>query len=150
MTDYGFRRLVLGLLFFNTFLICGLAGAGFVYVRQDPPAASPRLPLAGEDLPAAERKALQAALAEEGKAMRPTSLEGRQARTEAAALLGQAQLDPAALAAALERARTAEVAVRAALERKALEFAAGLTLEQRRRLAQGLIAREAPRPVAAK
>lgn len=60
--------------------------------------------------------------------------------------MGAETLDPEALSAALERARKAEYEVRAATEMQAVEFARTLSLEARRRLAEGLLAREAPKP----
>ncbi|OLP62464.1 hypothetical protein BJF93_22670 [Xaviernesmea oryzae] len=148
MTDKGFRRLVLGLLVLNTFLVCALAGAGLFYVTRTPSAPVGRLPLAGEDLPAANRADFQKALSDARKAERPQVLAGQQARIEAAALMGQETLDRDRLAAALARAREAEFAVRAATEARAIDFVAALSLEERQRLAQGLIRREAPRPPA--
>ncbi|CDN52225.1 periplasmic heavy metal sensor [Neorhizobium galegae] len=146
MTDIHFRRLVISLLALNTFLICALAGAGLVYLRTDPPAAVTRMPLAGEQLSKDDREAFQRAMNDARRTVRQTSLEARQARIEAAALMGEPELDAKALASALDRARRAEIAVRAATEDRAVEFAQGLPLEARRRLAEGLLAREAPRP----
>jgi uncharacterized membrane protein len=146
MTDSFYRRLVLGLLFLNTFLLAAVIGGGVFYLSGETRPSAQRLPLAGEQLPGAERQALQKALAEARRAVRSTQLEARQARVEAAALMGKPDFDAAALSEALTRARTAEMAVRAAVEARAVEFAATLSVDERRRLADGLIGREAPRP----
>ncbi|MCO5730993.1 periplasmic heavy metal sensor [Rhizobium sp. SSA_523] len=150
MTETGYRRLVLGLLVLNTFLMGALAGGGLFYLSGTARQTGQRLPLAGEQLPAAERQALQKALSETRRALRSTQLEARQARVEAAGLMGKPDFDQAALLDALSRARRAESAVRAAVEARALQFAAGLSVDERRRLADGLIEREAPRMPAPK
>ncbi|MFT4182160.1 MAG: periplasmic heavy metal sensor [Rhizobium sp.] len=146
MSDFNFRRLVIALLGLNTFLLCGLAGAGFFYLRHEAVPMIARLPLAGEQLTKDDRDALQLALNNARKAVRQQSLEARQARIEAAALMGEPTLDGVALAAALDRARDAEYAVRKATEAAAVDFARALPLDARRRLAEGLLGREAPRP----
>lgn len=145
MTDSGFRRLAIGLLLANTFLLCALVGGGFVYLYHSDTPPPGRLPLAGEQLPSRTRADFQKALAEARREVRSTVLQGRQARVEAAALLGKPELDAEALADALEQARDAETAVRAAVEKRAVDFVATLSLDERRRLADGLIGREAPR-----
>ncbi|MDQ0456401.1 periplasmic heavy metal sensor [Rhizobium paknamense] len=150
MTESGFRRLVLGLLVFNTFLISALAGAGIFYIQQDPPLPVSRLPLAGEQLSGDDKTAFQGALADERRKLRSLGLEARQARIEAASLMGQPDLNKVALADALKRARDAELALRQGVEQRAVDFVANLTLDQRRRLSEGLIEREAPKPPATK
>lgn len=146
MTEIFYRRLVLGLLFLNTFLLAAVIGGGVYYLSGEPRQSPQRLPLAGEQLPGKQRQALQQALAEARRALRSTQLEARQARVEAAALMGKPDFDAATLSEALTRARTAEMAVRAAVEARAVAFAATLSVDERRRLADGLIGREAPRP----
>ncbi|OLP57031.1 hypothetical protein BJF92_21220 [Rhizobium rhizosphaerae] len=146
MSETGFRRLVLGLLVLNVFLVSALAGAGLFYINRAPPPSGGRLPLAGEDLPRETRAAFQKALSDARRGARATTLAAQQARIEAAALMGQETLDRASLSDALARARAAEMAVRAAAEEKAIDFVTDLPLEDRRRLAQGLIRREAPKP----
>ncbi|ACM38399.1 MULTISPECIES: periplasmic heavy metal sensor [Rhizobium/Agrobacterium group] len=146
MTEHGFKRLAIGLLVLNTFLICALAGAGFFYLYDTATIPPSRLPLAGEQLPSKLRGEFQKALNDARRDVRSTGLEARQARVEAAALMGKPELDGVALADALKRAREAEYAVRAATEQKAIDFVASLSVDERRRLADGLIQREAPRP----
>ncbi|MDO1581382.1 periplasmic heavy metal sensor [Rhizobium oryzicola] len=146
MTETGFKRLAIGLLILNTFLICAIAGAGFFYLYDRSAAPPARLPLAGEQLSSKLKTDFQKALNDARRDVRSTSLEARQARVEAAALMGKPDLDADALADALKRARDAEFAVRAATEQKAVDFVKGLSIDERRRLADGLIQREAPRP----
>lgn len=146
MTETGFRRLTIALLVLNLFVACVLVGGGITFLTATPPGPVPRLPLAGEQLPSADREAFQAALNETRRALRSTGLEARQARIEAAALLGEPQVDKTAIGDALKRARDAETALRAALEQRAIDFVAGLPLDDRRQLAEGLIAREVPAP----
>jgi len=64
MTDQNFRWIVVVLLVANTFLVCALAGAGFVYLRNDTAASAARMPLAGEQLPKAEREAFRQMLSD--------------------------------------------------------------------------------------
>lgn len=144
MTEQGFKRLAIGLLVLNTFLICALAGAGFFYLYGTVSTQPSRLPLAGEQLPSKLRSEFQEALNTARRDVRSVGLEARQARAEAAALMGKPVLDKVAMADALKHARDAEYAVRAATEQKAIDFVANLSVDERRRLADGLIQREAP------
>lgn len=150
MSEQGYRRLVIGLLGFNTFLIAAIFGGAIFYLYGDTRQPPSRLPLAGEQLPGKQRAEFQKVLADARRDVRSVSLEARQARVEAAALMGKPDLDAAALSDALKRAREAEFAVRAATEERAISFATGLSVDERRRLADGLIQREAPRPPATK
>jgi uncharacterized membrane protein len=146
MTEQGFKRLAIALLVLNTFMICAIAGAGFFYLYSNVSNPPSRLPLAGEQLPSKLRSEFQKALNDARRDVRSTGLEARQARIEAAALMGKPNLDGVALADALKRARDAEYAVRAATEQKATDFVTGLSVDERRRLAEGLNQREAPPP----
>ncbi|WP_337270072.1 periplasmic heavy metal sensor [Oryzifoliimicrobium ureilyticus] len=146
MNDQNYKRLMLGLLASNTFLICAMIGAGLVYLKTEPAPAVQRLPLAGEQLPGKERGDFQKALSDARRDVRSTAQDARQSRLEAAALMGEPNLDKQALADALKKARDAEYAVRAATEAKAVDYVAGLSVDERRRLAEGLIEREVPKP----
>jgi uncharacterized membrane protein len=70
--------------------------------------------------------------------MRPTIVQARTAKAEAALLLRQPVLDQAAVVAALDRARAGDMAVRAAVERRAVAFAATLTQSDRAKLADAM------------
>lgn len=149
MTERGFRIFVLSLLVLNTFLIGALAGGGLTWIRSTQTRVE-TLPLAGEQLPAGQKKAFRQALNDARKAERPSVLEAQQAKIDAASLLGQPTLDTAALSAALARARDADIALRARVEQRAVDFAATLSYDERRALAEGLIRRSMPKPAATK
>ena len=140
-------RLVAASLVLNVFLIGAVAGgAGWLLGRSNPGYS---LESAGGRLPADDRKAFRQALREVRRESRQIILDGQQARREAANLLQQPTLDATALAAALERARNADVTVRTRLEQRIIEFAASSPLEDRRLLAEGLlrhIGRQRPIP----
>jgi uncharacterized membrane protein len=59
-------------------------------------------------------------------------------------------LDTEALSAALARARNADIALRTKLEERAVDFAATLSYDERRALAESLIRRGAPKAAATK
>lgn len=147
MTDRSFRIVVISLLVLNTFLIGALAGGGLTWIRKTQ-ARVDVMPLAGEQLPSAQKKALRAALREARKDERQTILEAQQAKVDAASILGQPNLDTEALAAALARARNADLALRTKLEQRAVDFAATLSYDERRALAESLVHRIVPRAAA--
>ncbi|WP_267549027.1 periplasmic heavy metal sensor [Rhizobium rhizogenes] len=149
MTDRSFRILVISLLVLNTFLIGALAGGGLTWIRNSRPGAG-IMPLGGEQLPSSQRKALRAALNEARRDERQTILEAQQAKIDAASLLGQPVLDAEALSAALARARNADVALRTKVEQRAVDFAATLSYDERRALAESLIRRNVPKVPAIK
>lgn len=149
MTDRSFRILVISLLVLNTFLIGALAGGGLTWIRNSQPGAG-MMPLGGEQLPSSQRKALRAALNEARRDERQTILEAQQAKVDAASLLGQPTLDTEALSGALARARNADIALRAKVEQRAVDFAATLSYDERRALAESLIRRSVPKAPATK
>ena len=73
--------------------------------------------------------------------MRPTIIEARGAKSRAADLLRQPVVDQAAVLAALDQARTADMAVRAAVERRAVAYAATLPAADRAKLADAMTRR---------
>ncbi|TIW90007.1 MAG: periplasmic heavy metal sensor, partial [Mesorhizobium sp.] len=86
-----------------------------------------------------DRKAFRQALRQVRVESRQIILDGQQARQEAADLLLQPVMDKAALSAALERARNADVTVRTRLEQAIVNFAANTSPENRSVLAQALL-----------
>ena len=144
MTTHGFRTLVIVLLVLNIFLVGAVAGAGLAWVRSDTPAPGGTLRLAGEQLPREQRAAFRHTLRAVRQEAHPVIVDGQQARREAANLLQQPTLDQAALSAALERIRKADLTLRERVEHRAVEFAATLSLEERRLLAEGLVRRADP------
>lgn len=99
------------------------------------------LRIAGAELPVAERRPFRAALREARRSMRPIIMEAREAKGQAAALLRQPTVDQVAVVAALDRARTADMAVRAAVERRAVAYAATLPPTDRAKLADAMARR---------
>lgn len=94
--------------------------------------------IAGAELPLSERRPFRRALREARRAMRPTLVEARTAKAEAAMLLRQRVIDQTAVVAALDRARVADMAVRAAVERRAVAYAATLPPADRAKLADAI------------
>ena len=122
----------------NLFLAGALA-AGYASLRTDTRMLNAgSLRIAGAELSAADRGPFRRALRQARRAMGPTIAVSRKAKAEAAALLRQDPVDQAAVLAALDRARTADIAVRAAVERRAVAFAAGLPVADRARLADAV------------
>ncbi|AYJ85646.1 periplasmic heavy metal sensor [Sphingomonas paeninsulae] len=104
------------------------------------------LRVAGAELPVAERQPFRAALRETRRTMRATILEALAAKAQAAALLAEPTVDQGALLSALDRARVADVAVRAAVERRAVAYAITLPPTDRAKLSDAMKRRaEGPR-----
>ncbi|WP_010219910.1 periplasmic heavy metal sensor [Sphingomonas sp. PAMC 26621] len=96
------------------------------------------LRIAGAELPRFERRPFRAALRRARQELRPTIVEARKAKAEAAVLLRQPTVDQAAVLTALDRARAADQAVRAAVERRAVAYAATLPPADRAKLADAM------------
>lgn len=125
-------------LLLNIFLIAGLvAGAARLHGRRGVMAAG-TFRIAGAELPDAQRNAFRQQMHDARLQVRPIILQGKQARADAATLLRAPTLDQAALAAALARARAADIAVRTQMEARAVTFAASLPQMDRAKLADGL------------
>ena len=131
------RNLLIASVVLNVFLAGALAG-GAVWIRSGKSAQGTSLEAAGGRLPDQQRTLFRKALREVRRESRDIILDGQQARREAADLLQQPVLDTAALSAALERARNADVTVRTRLEQRIIEFAAAGSAEDRGVLAEGL------------
>lgn len=142
------RSLRLGLaasLVLNVFLLAAIGG-GLVWLAHRPGmifAGSMRV--AGSELPPAESQAFRQALRDTRLSLHDTVLEARKARREAIALLSQPTLDQAALQAALDRLRNADMHIRAEVERSAIAFAATLPAADRMKLAEAMEQRARPR-----
>lgn len=140
----GKLRIALGLsIVLNLFLAAALA-AGYVTLR-DPGRmiAAGSLRVAGSELPAGQRRSFRQSLREARRAMHATVLASRAAKAQAAELLRRPVVDQAAVMAALDHARAADMAVRAAVERRAVAFAASLPPADRSTLADALKRRAA-------
>lgn len=141
------RRLIIASVALNVFLAGALAG-GAVWVRSGKQGQGYSLEAAGGRLPDQQRMLFRKALREVRRESRDIILDGQQARREAADLLRQPVLDTAALSAALERARNADITLRTRLEQRITEFAAAGSAEARAVLADGLARRAGPQPKA--
>jgi uncharacterized membrane protein len=134
---------------FNLFL-AGALVAGYVSLRTGGRMINAgSLRIAGAELPPALRKPFRAALRETRRSMRPTIVQARAAKSEAASLLRQPVIDQAAVLASLDRARAADMAVRAAVERRAVAYAAALSPADRATLAAAMQRRADKTPPAA-
>ncbi|AEH84581.1 MULTISPECIES: periplasmic heavy metal sensor [Mesorhizobium] len=141
------RNFLIASVVLNVFLAGALAG-GAVWIRSGKPAQGYSLEAAGGRLPDQERMLFRKALREVRRESRDIILDGQQARREAADLLRQPVLDTAALSAALERARNADITVRTRLEQRIIEFAAAGSADERSVLAEGLTRRAGQQPSA--
>jgi uncharacterized membrane protein len=122
----------------NVFLLGALIG-GTVWLELSKPHPAGTLQSAIQKLPEPELSDLRHALRDVRRDLRPTMIESRQARRDAADLLQQPKVDTVALLAALDRARTADIAIRTKLEQRIVEFAATSSPQIRQLLAEGLI-----------
>ncbi len=127
----------------NVFAAGAIGGGLFMLARpgvwRSLAGVAPRpIRAAGEELPPPDRgrfrQTMRQVVEESGDLLR-TARESRQA---AADLFVQPQFDQAAVAAALERARNADILLRTRLEAAAVAFAATLPADERALLAQGL------------
>ena len=144
------RILLIVSLTLNIFVVGALAGGAFVWMwsgSQVPAEAAGRgggrLGLAAAALPSEQRRAFQRALRETRRASRPLIEQSRESRSAAKRLLTQEPVNLAAVNAALAKARTADIAVRARLEERVVAFAATLPPQQREAIAAALERRPA-------
>jgi uncharacterized membrane protein len=114
----------------------GALVAGFISLRAGGRMINAgALRIAGAELPEDERRPFRRALRDARNAMLPTIAQSRAAKAQAADLLRQPLVDQPAVMAALDRARADDMAVRAAVERRAVAFAATLPPADRAKLA---------------
>jgi uncharacterized membrane protein len=125
----------------NLFLACAIAGAAVMWTGLGAPrvqAARPPLRFAGDRLTPTHRAAFRAMLRAVNHDAAPIVQEARESRREAAMLFVQPAYDPRKVARALDHARQADIAVRTRLETAVVDFAAGLPVQERVSLADGL------------
>ena len=135
----GKHRIALLVSIILNLFLAGALMAGFISLRSgDRMINAGSLRIAGSELPMAQRRPFRTVLRQARRAMRPTIIAGRAARTEAAALLRQPVINQAAVVAALDRARDADMAVRAAVERRAVGYAATMPPAARAKLADAM------------
>jgi uncharacterized membrane protein len=136
-------KLALGLsLALNLLLVSGIAGAALMWSRiaVQRPSAAARAPLrqAADGLAPEHRAAFRATVREANRSMAATVQQAREDRRRAAMLFVQPTFDAAAVSAALDGARAADIAVRTRLETAIVGFAATLPAGERSSLAEGL------------
>ncbi len=127
----------------NVFAVGALGGGVVMLLRQDGPHAQARLlhrPIeaAGQGLPAPDRQRFRRTIVQVLRSSRDLQQVARESRQEAARLFVQPQFDHAAVSAALEQARTADLQLRVRLETAATDFASTLPEDERGILAQNL------------
>ncbi len=137
----------------NLFLVGAVAG-GLVIgqkVRAERPhmaqRQNPPLWRAGDGLPPDRAQAYRSALRDQSPEVREAMRAARAARMEAWRSIGQEPFDPAAAKRRLAVIRTQEADARGQIEDDMIDFAAGLSPEDRKVLARGLTERpRGPRP----
>jgi len=91
-----------------------------------------------ESLPPAQAQALRETVRNTIKQAMPRLRESRAARAEAARLFVQPQFDANAINARLDLARASDIALRADIEHRMVQFAATLPQDQRKKMAEAL------------
>ena len=132
---------LIGSVLLNLFLAAALIAGAVALRSRHGMIMAGSLKIAGAELPVEERRSFRAALRDARSAMRPTINESRAAKAKAAALLRQPKLDQPAILAALERVRIADMAVRTAVEQRAVAHAATLSPADRAKLADAIMRR---------
>lgn len=128
----------------NIFLLGGAVGAGAFWMLRSPAAEAPAaassegaptarraLRFAADELSPAQRQAFRRALREARREIAPLAREARAQRLTLAEALAEPTPDRARIDAAMTRAREADFAVRARMERVVAEFAIGLPPDDR-------------------
>jgi uncharacterized membrane protein len=138
-----FTILLAASLLVNVFAAGAIGGGLLMLARpgiwRSVTAAAPRpIRVAGESLPPPDRGRFRQAMQQVIKDNRDLPRTARESRQAAAELFVRPHFDEAAVSAALDRARNADVQLRVRLEAAAVDFAATLPLEERILLVQGL------------
>jgi uncharacterized membrane protein len=121
----------------NVFLVGAIAGGLWRWTKGYGGAGGWRMQVA-ETLPPEQRHQFRAAMRQTVLSSRDLVRQGRQARAEAARLYVQPTFDAAAVSAQLDRARQADGLLRERLERRVVDFSAGLPVGERTKLAGAL------------
>jgi uncharacterized membrane protein len=147
------RRWLLASLALNLFLVCAIAGGGWRWWSSERAAAvaaaahQPRgLRFAADGLNPEQRRAFLAGLRNARREVAPSIQAAQEGRKEVLRQIAAPTLDRDALAAALAATRTADIAVRARVEASVVDFAAGLSPDDRETLAGGLTRRSGLAP----
>jgi len=158
MKLFSNKRVLAASLMLNLFLVAGIGGAGWRWwsAAQTAGGTNERgLRFAANELAPDQRRAYRLALRDARRTMAAPLQAARDSRQEVLRLMGAPQFDHGAVTAALARTREADGAVRARVERSVVDFAATLSLDERRRFVAGLERRSslgsanatAPRPI---
>lgn len=149
MNERTTRRWLLASLVLNVFLACGIAGGvwrwwSMEHATATVGAAQPRsLRFAADDLSNEQRRAYRTGLRDARREMATQIQAARDGRQEVLRLIAAPELDRTAVASALARVREADTAVRTRIEGSVADFAAGLSADDRQKLASGLARRSA-------
>lgn len=139
-----FKALLAVSLLFNVFLIGGAVGGFYQWHSQAKPALV--LPQHGVrqvmlQLPPAKRHQLRQLLRQTRDDNQALIIDSRQARLDVVRQLQAPNLDRAALDSNLNKAREADIVLRAKVDANLADFAASLTPQERQTLAESLYAR---------
>lgn len=140
MSPRTMRGLLILSLAVNIFVVGAIAGGSYMWVHGNQAfgvGANWRRQ-AGVALPTQEREAYRQMIRQTMRDAQPIFARADEARREAARLFVQPQFDAAAVNAALAQARAADIQLRTQLEEQIVGFAAKLSFEDRRILAEGL------------
>lgn len=135
------RGVLIASVLLNLFLAGALVGGAAWLRGGHRMIAAGALRIAGSELPRAERHAFRARLRAARDAVRPLIAESSAAKAQAARSLALPTADIAATKAALAKARADDIRVRAAVEDRAVDFAATLQQSDRQRIADALVGR---------
>jgi uncharacterized membrane protein len=137
------RILMVASLILNVFLI-GIGIGVYVTGARITPAQAQRRPApniwrAAEALPPVERDRFRKVLRDRAAEVQPEMRSVRLARREAISLISQPNYDPAAVSAALGRARQGEMHARSQIDAGFVDYLAHLTPEQRTAVAEAMV-----------
>lgn len=126
----------------NVFLVGAGAGGAYMWFHTKPDRPAARgLAAAARTLTPDQRKAFRQSLKASRKNVDGQVAAGQASRAELARLMSQPVLDRSAIDAALADARNADMALRENVEGTVVDFAAGLSPDDRAKLVEGLSAR---------
>lgn len=143
MNDRASKTLLVSSLVLNVFLLGGIAGGAYqwfnAHAQARAAAAQPvALRYAAEALSPERQREFTDGIKLARREARPSVRAARDDRLDVLRLLGAAQFDRAAIEAALNRTRDADIAVRTSVEQSVLDFAASLTPDERLKFVEGL------------
>ena len=143
MNDRATKTLLVSSLVLNVFLLGGIAGGAYqwfnTHAQARAVAAQPvALRYAAEALSPERQREFTDGIKLARREARSSARAARDDRLDVLRLLGAPQFDRAAIEAALNRTRDADIAVRTSVEQSVLDFAASLTPDERLKFVEGL------------